>query len=160
MEKIISFNTRLFIEDIITKYGLENFLVESDPEFASYFSDSQSAAERITAKLMFNKAVQEYLERNIPLAEILPSEKLVVIVEDLINQEIEYNDLPILIKEELGVSEEIAMQIAQEIANNQKIANDRVSEFIEEDFEEETPEDELPNMPVPEKKGGLSQELQ
>ncbi|MDD5569220.1 MAG: hypothetical protein PHG23_02295 [Candidatus Pacebacteria bacterium] len=160
MEKIISFNTRLFIEDITTKYGLENFLLQNDAGFASHIVGNPTAAERIAAKLMFNKDVKNCLEKNIPLAEILPSEKLVVVVEDLINQKIGYNDLPIAIKEELNIPDEISSQIAQDIANNKKITEDRINEIVKEDFEEETQGSEFSNTPSPEKTGGLSQELQ
>ncbi len=169
MEKKISFNTRLFVEDIVNEYSLENFLLEGDPEFASCFDKNLPTEERLAVKFMFNKKIKECLEKKVPLSKIIPSGKLINIIADLINQKIDYNDLPQIIKEGLGVSDEIATNIAQEITNNKKINEDRINEFVKEDFEEdeekeettEIKEDEIPSPPVPQQKGGgLSQELQ
>ncbi|MFA5087018.1 MAG: hypothetical protein WC470_01800 [Candidatus Paceibacterota bacterium] len=168
MRKNISFASRLFLEDLTTKYELENFLLQGDSEFSKYFSAASTSVEKIAVKFMFLPAIKECFTKQIPLAEILPSEKLTVIVTELINQEIEYNDLPEAIKKEIGVSDEIALQISQEIANNKKIAEDRSALFIKEDFESDEIGgiNEVGEHPAPqkisasEKVSGLSQELQ
>lgn len=163
MEKNLSFTSYLFVEDLIDKYGLEDFLLEDDPEFASRFDKNSTPEEKVSAKFLFSKKINESLDNNVPLSEILPSEKLLDIVEELINQEINYEDLPSIIKEDLGVSDEIATNIAQEITNNKKINEDRVNEFIREDFEGEnfeTEEDSSSIISPSQPKRGLSQELQ
>lgn len=163
MEKNLSFTSYLFVEDLIDRYGLENFLLEDDPEFASHFDKNSSPEEKISTKFLFSKKINEYLENNMSLWDLLPSEKLLDIVEELINQEINYEDLPIIIKEDLGVSDEIATNIAQEVTNNKKINEDRVNEFVREDFEKEIFETEKGSSSIispPQPKGGLSQELQ
>lgn len=131
-----------FIEEIMIKYGSENYLIEDDPLLKNKLSETKDLSERTVIKLIFGKKIKEQKMAGKSLEDILPSMRLKRILEELVNKKLSFKDLPELIKKELHTEQLIADEIEKLIENNAEIINlinnPIVSENIEEELEDES----------------------
>jgi len=121
-EKIIS-----FLGEIILTYRLEKEII--DKSF-NYLENSNKLEKALS--LFFNDRVMERIDRGENPEDFHPLLRLRLIIDDLINNNISYEDLPLLIKEKLGVSLLIANEISSSIEDNEDIKKLRNEEDTEE----------------------------
>ncbi|MDD2274846.1 MAG: hypothetical protein PHG37_03520 [Candidatus Pacebacteria bacterium] len=122
--KKINNNILLFLGEIIFQYGLEKDLIEENELNIIDPLDK-------TFSLFFNKKVSDRIRNGEKTIDFHPLIKLISIVDDLINKKINYEDLPLLIKNKLNLSSQDSGSISISIKNNEEIAKLRNSINIE-----------------------------
>lgn len=125
--KIVNGNIISFLGEIILAYRLEKEII--DKSF-NYLENSNKLEKALS--LFFNDRVMERIDRGENPEDFHPLLRLRLIIDDLINNNISYEDLPLLIKEKLGVSLLIANEISSSIEDNEDIKKLRNEEDTEE----------------------------
>lgn len=128
--KIVNGNIISFLGEIILAYRLEKEII--DKSF-NYLENSNKLEKALS--LFFNDRVMERIDKGENPEDFHPLLRLRLIIDDLINNNISYEDLPLLIKEKLGVSLLIANEISSSIEDNEdikKLRNEEDTEEIEE----------------------------
>lgn len=125
--KIVNGNIISFLGEIILTYRLEKEII--DKSF-NYLENSNKLEKALS--LFFNDRVMERIDRGENPEDFHPLLRLRLIIDDLINNNISYEDLPLLIKEKLGVSLLIANEISSSIEDNEDIKKLRNEEDTEE----------------------------
>jgi len=128
--KIVNGNIISFLGEIILTYRLEKEII--DKSF-NYLENSNKLEKALS--LFFNDRVMERIDKGENPEDFHPLLRLRLIIDDLINNNISYEDLPLLIKEKLGVSLLIANEISSSIEDNEdikKLRNEEDTEEIEE----------------------------
>jgi hypothetical protein len=119
--KKISSDIVYFIESIVLEYNLEKDFIEGDSLLKKKMENVTDLAERISTKLLYSQAINDYINNNKPLEEILASFKIKKIIEQLINNKINFDDLNILLSQDIKASPEIIKAIEEKIRNNPSI---------------------------------------
>lgn len=119
--KKISSDIVYFIEGIVLEYNLEKDFIEGDSLLNKKMENVTDLAERISIKLLYSQAINDYINNNKPLEEILVSFKIKKIIEQLINNKINFDDLNILLSQNIKASPEIIKSIEEKIRNNPSI---------------------------------------
>lgn len=122
--KIINNEIISFLGEIVIRYNLgKDFIDDQD-------LNNLDPLERAFA-LFFNKNVSERFKNGEDVMKSHPFFKLKFIIDDLINNIISYEDLPILIKNNLNLSSSESEEIYLLIKNNQEIKQLKESKVIE-----------------------------
>jgi len=119
--KKISSDIVYFIESIVLEYNLEKDFIEGDSLLKKKMENVTDLAERISTKLLYSQAINDYINNNKPLEEILASFKIKKIIEQLINNKINFDDLNILLSQDIKASPEIIKAIEEKIRNSPSI---------------------------------------
>ncbi len=119
--KKISSDIVYFIEGIVLEYNLEKDFIEGDSLLKKKMENVTDLAERISIKLLYSQVISDYINNNKPLEEILASFKIKKIIEQLINNKINFDDLNILLSQNIKASPEIIKSIEEKIRNNPSI---------------------------------------
>ena len=134
------------IEEIMIKYGLEDSLIENDLLLKKQLSEAEDLSYRFTMKLIFGEKIKEQKMAGKSLEEILPSMRLKRIIESLADKKVSYEDLPKLIKKDLGVDDIKANEISEAIKNNTdviKLINQPIVETLDEKEEDNSTEEKI-----------------
>jgi len=122
--KTLNNNIISFLGEIIFQYKLEKGFFDEES------SKDLSSLDK-TLSLFFNKNVSDRIRKGEKVKDFHPLIKLEYIVDDLINNKIDYEDLPLLIRNTLNLSSEDSTAIYNSIKNNEEIAKLRNSINIE-----------------------------
>jgi len=134
MSKKISSDIIYLIESIVLEYNLEKDFIEGDSLLKKKLADVTDLAERISIKLLYSQTINDYINNNKPLEEILASFKIKKIIEQLINNKINFDDLNILLSQNIKSSPEIIKSVEEKIKNNpsiKEIMNNKTEESKE-----------------------------
>jgi len=129
--KTINEEILIFLGDIILKYNLEKDIIDE-----SYNSIDDSDKLEKTLALIFNDKVNGKVNNGERMEDFNPLIRLRLIIDDLINNQISYENLPKIIKEKLGVSDEEANSIYLSIKENKEIEKIRCNDFVKEDLDQ------------------------
>jgi hypothetical protein len=129
--KTINKKILIFLGDIILKYNLEKDIIDE-----SYNSIDNSDKLEKTLALIFNDKVNGKVNNGERMEDFNPLIRLRLIIDDLINNQISYENLPKIIKEKLGVSDEEANSIYLSIKENKEIEKIRCNDFVKEDLDQ------------------------
>jgi len=138
-KKILSLPLSLyFIEKIVTKFRLEENFINSNIQLKKELDEIEKLDKMEDPNNLIDK-----MERRVALKFLLnngqsfePSKILRQIIEDLINNKIEYEDLPSLIEKNIKTSKEIAELISQDIKNNELVIKEKnieIGDFSNDD---------------------------
>jgi len=122
--KIINNEIISFLGEIIIKYNLGKDFVDNQE------LNNLDPLERAFA-LIFNKNVSERFKKGEDVMKSHPFFKLKFIIDKLINNIIDYEDLPILIKNNLNISSLEAEEIYLLIKKNQEIKRLKESKEVD-----------------------------
>jgi hypothetical protein len=129
--KTIDTNILSFLGEIILTYKLEKGIIDKKFDYSKNSNKLESAFS-----LFYNDEVMKRIDERKDPADFCPIIKLKLIIDKLINNEIFYEDLSFLIKDEFEVSLLLASEISSSIKNNKDIKNLKDSEDKEEYLEE------------------------
>ena len=138
-KKILSLPLSLyFIEKIVTKFRLEENFINSNIQLKKELDEIEKLDKMEDPNNLIDK-----MERRVALKFLLnngqsfePSKILRQIIEDLINNKIEFQDLPSLIEKNLKTSKEEADLICQDIKNNELVIKEKnieIGDFSNDD---------------------------
>lgn len=166
-KKILSLPLSLyFVEKIITKFQLEENFINSNFKLKKELDEIEglnNAGEEDNLNKIKSRVAIKFLLNNGQSFE--PSKVLRQIIEDLINNKIEFQELPSLIEKNLKTSKEVADLICQDVKSNELVIQEKNTE-IDDSFHYEDlssgPELTQKNNMIPEVKPklkGINQDL-
>lgn len=167
-KKILSLPLSLyFVEKIITKFQLEENFINSNFKLKKELDEIEELNNADEKDNLVNK-----IESRVAIKFLLnngqsfePSKVLRQIIEDLINNKIEFQELPSLIEKNLKTSKEVADLICQDVKSNELVIQEKNTEMedsLHYDDLSSDPELTQKNNMIPEVKPklkGINQDL-